>query len=157
MTHESVVTLLEDVAKSVGDNQFGYGAFEDFNSIQNKSFPFIWLYPLEGEFVGTDSKLSSSIDFDVKINVLVLDSVTGAEFETAQAWDKGFQVMEAFIHKLDEFLLDSETGDINSDLVHLDRVRFKAGRKATGDAMTGWELTFTMTVPTQFEYCSIYE
>jgi hypothetical protein len=157
MTHESVVTLLEDVAKAVGDNQFGYGAFEDFNSITNKSFPFLWLHPLEGEFVSSDSKVTSSIDFEVRIDFLALDSVTGTEFETAQAWDKCFQLAEAFIHKLDEFRLTSEIGDLNSDLVHLDRIRFKEGRKATGDALSGIQLTFTMTVPTQFEYCSIYE
>jgi hypothetical protein len=159
MTHESVVTLLEDVAKSLGDSvTFGYGALEDFNTLKNKVFPYVWLYPLKGEFVSGESKLTSSIEFEIEINILHEDSTTGADFETAQAWDKGFKIMEGFVHKLDEFILDPETNEgITSDLVSLDRVRFEAGRKATGDVLTGWKLTFTMTVPTEFEYCSLYE
>lgn len=159
MTHESVVTLLKDVAKSLGDSvTFGYGALEDFNTLTNKVYPYIWLYPLKGEFVSGESKLTSSIDWECEVNILHEDAVTGAEFETAQAWDKGFKIMEGFVHKLDEFILNPDsTTDINSDLVSLERVRFEAGRKATGDVLTGWKLTFTMRTPTEFAYCSIYE
>lgn len=155
MTHESVVTLFEDVAKALGDSvRFGYGAIEDFNSIQNKEFPYIWLYPLKGEFLSGDGgKLTSSIEFQCDMNFLVMDSTTGADFETAQAWDKAFQLMEQYIHKLDEFSLTEST---LSDLVELDRVNFEAGRKATGDALTGWKLNFLIRVPTGFDYCSIY-
>lgn len=160
MTHESVITLLEDVAKSLGDSvRFGYGALEDFNSTPNKEYPYIWLYPLKGEFPKGESKLSSTVQMDLELNFLVMDSVTGADFETGKSWDEAFQLMEKFVHKLDEFSIDSQTrdlGSIHSDNVELDRARFEAGRKATGDALTGWKLSLQLTVPTAFEYCSIY-
>lgn len=159
-THESVVTLLEDVAKSLGDSvRFGYGALEDFNSIPNKEFPYIWLYPLKGEFVASDGgKLTSTIEFECEVNFLVSDSVTGADFETGKAWDDAFQLMEKYVHKLDEFVLGDDSGEpITTDLVELDRVRFEAGRKATGDALSGWKMSFLLRTPTAFEYCSIYD
>lgn len=159
MTHDAVVTLLEDVAKSLGDSvRFGYGALEEFNAISNKEFPYIWLYPLKGEFLEGEGKLSSTIEFECDLSFIVLDAVAGSEFETGQAWDKSFQIMEKYVHKLDEFILGYDSKEpINSDMLELDRVRFEAGRKATGDALSGWKLSFLLRTPTAFEYCSIYE
>lgn len=162
MTHEAVVDLLEDVAKAIGDNvKFGYGALEDFNTIQNKSYPFIWLYALKGQFVpGEEGKLTSVVEFECTLNFLNLDNPKGAEYDTAQAWDTGFQIMEKYIHKLDEFLLASQEEDedsITTDTVRITRSRFEAGRKATGDVLSGWTLDLTLEVPNDFDYCSIYD
>lgn len=157
MTHESVITLLEDTAKVLGDSvQFGYGALEDFNTISNKTFPFVWVYPLKGEFVKQGTSVGSIVEFDVDINFVVLDSVTGNDYETAKAWDEAFQLMEKYIHKLDQFILAYDPKEPSSDSIELDRLRFESGRKATGDVLSGWKLTFLLRVPTQFEYCSIY-
>ena len=158
MTHESVLTLLEDTAKSLGDSvQFGYGALEDFNTIPNKTFPYIWVYPMKGEFPKLGQSVGSIVEFDIEVNFVVLDSVSGAEFETAKAWDDAFQLMEKFVHKLDQFILNYDPSVPSSDIIELERLRFEAGRKATGDVLTGWKLGFVMKIPTQFEYCSIYE
>jgi hypothetical protein len=158
VTHESVITLLEDTAKSLGDSvQFGYGALEDFNTIPNKTFPFVWVYPMKGEFAKLGQSVSSIVEFDVEVNFVVLDSVSGAEYETAKAWDDAFQLMEKFIHKLDQYILNYDPQVPSSDIVELDRIRFESGRKATGDVLSGWKLGFLLKVPTQFEYCSIYE
>ena len=83
--------------------------------------------------------------------------MSGAEFETAKAWDDAFQLMEKFVHKLDQFILNYDPSVPSSDIIELERLRFEAGRKATGDVLTGWKLGFVMKIPTQFEYCSIYE
>lgn len=161
MTHASLVDLLEDVAKSLADNvQFGYGAIEDFNSIPNKTYPFVWLYPLEGQFVTGDGKLTSAVEFGVTMNFLNLDNPKGAEFDTAQTWDTGFQTMEKYVHKLDEFILgdpEEEAEAIVTDMVRITRSNFEAGRKATGDVLSGWVLKMTIEVPSDFDYCSIYD
>jgi hypothetical protein len=160
MTHASVVTLLEDVAKSLGDNvRFGYGALEDFNSLSNKIYPFVWLYPLKGSFQSNDSGPISVIEWDIQLNFLDLDSVKGAEIETAETWDKGHNLMEQFVHKLNQFILGDydDTETITSNSVSISGLTFEAGRKATGDALSGWTLNFKMETPTEFDYCTIYE
>lgn len=161
MTHSSIVTLFEDVSKAIGDNvRFGYGAIEDFNTIANKGYPFIWLYPLKGQFVPGEGKLTSVVEVEVSMNFLNLDNPKGAEFDTAKTWDTGFKVMEKFVHKLDEIILSSQEGEddsITTDTVQITSTRFEAGRKATGDVLSGWMLDLTLEVPTDFNYCSIYD
>ena len=74
MTHESVITLLEDTAKSLGDSvQFGYGALEDFNTIPNKIFPYVWVFPMKGEFTKQGQNVSSIVEFDIEVNFIVRD------------------------------------------------------------------------------------
>jgi len=105
VTHESVITLLDDTAKSLGDSvQFGYGALEDFNTIPNKTFPYVWVFPMKGEFAKQGQNVGSIVEFDIEVNFIVLDSVTGNDYETAKAWDDAFQLMEKFAHKLDQFV-----------------------------------------------------
>lgn len=160
MTHASVITLLEDVAKSLGDSvRFGYGSLDDFNSISNKVYPFIWLEPIKGEFPVDESGPSSTLDFDMQLIFLNLDSVKGAERETAETWDKSFDLMEQFVHKLNRFVMgDSDlTGLVTSNNIEITQVRFEPYRKITGDALTGWTLNLRMLTPTEFNYCSIYE
>ena len=157
MTHESVITLLDDTAKSLGDSvQFGYGALEDFNTIPNKTFPYVWVFPMKGEFAKQGQNVGSIVEFDIEVNFIVLDSVTGNHYETAKAWDDAFQLMEKFAHKLDQFVNGYDPKVPSSDIIELDRLRFEAGRKSTGDVLSGWKLGFLLRVPTQFEYCSIY-
>lgn len=159
MTHEAVIMLLKDVARSLGDNvRFGYGAFEDFNSIKSKTYPYIWVYPLRGSFPKGESKLLSIVEWEIEIAFLNADNPRGAEKDTADTWDKGFSLMEKFVHKLDEFILNpDDTRGIQSDKVSLTRTRFEAGRKATGDALSGWTLELDITTNSDFEYCSIYD
>ena len=160
MTHSSVVTLLEDTAKSLGDNvRFGYGALDDFNSISNKVFPFIWLNPLKGEFMTNDSGPNSTVDFECELFFMDADNPKGAERDTADTWDKSHDLMSQFVFKLNRFIMDDSeyTDDISSNLVLLENVRFESGRKATGDALSGWTLKFNLLVPVEFDYCSIYE
>lgn len=159
MVHSSVISLFEDSAKSLSDTVvFGYGALSDFASIKNKRMPYVWVDPIEGGFPVTDSLVSSSVTFKASINFLDFDDPKGNEDETARTWDKMFNLMEQFIHKLDQFLLNNdEIDDVVSDKVELSNVRFVSRRKGTDDVLSGWTLTFDMTVPSDFNYCSIYE
>jgi hypothetical protein len=159
MTHESIVLLFKDVAKSLADNvKFGYGAFEDFNSIRSKSYPYVWVYPLKGSFPVGEAKLQSLVEWEVEIAFLDADNPRGAEKDTADTWDKSFDLMERFVHKLDEFLLNpDDINEIQTDRISVTRTRFEAGRKATGDALSGWNLELDITTTSDFEYCSIYD
>ena len=160
MTHESVVTFLKDVSKSLSDQvKFDYGSFDDFNSITQKSYPWIWLYPLNGEFVASENKISSHIKWDIQLDFLDKDNPRGSQFDTAQTWDRSFDLMEKFIHKLDEKVLGGEDDidDIQSNNIVIDSATFEPARKVTGDVITGWQLKLSVTTSTDFNYCSLYE
>lgn len=156
--HSSVITLLEDITKSLSDAYgFGYGAASEFNSIQNKKYPYVWLDPLRGGFPNKDQVVSDLIDWEVSLTFLVEDAKLGNERETALAWDKAFKIMEDFIHKLDREFLNSDDEDrIQSDNITLSGINFTSRRKGTTDILSGWNLTFTMQTPSDFDYCSIY-
>lgn len=158
--HSSVIALLEDVAKSLSDGYaFGYGAADEFNSIKDKAYPYIWLDPVEGSFTdGVDAKLGNTILWDISLNFLKLDDTHGNENETARVWNDTFAIMQKYIHKLDEFSLNVENLNvIESDKLIIKGTRFTARRKGTSDHISGWTLTFQMETLAAFDYCSVYD
>ena len=143
MTHESVITLLEDTAKSLGDSvQFGYGALEDFNTIANKIFPYVWVFPMKGEFAKQGQSVGSVVEFDIEVNSSCWIQSLEMTTETAKTWDDAFQLMEKFAHKLDQFINGYDPKVPSSDIIELDRLRFEAGRKSMGDVLSGWKWDF---------------
>lgn len=158
--HQGLVTLLEDVSKSLSDGySFGYGAATDFNSLPNRKYPFIWLDPIQGNFQTGESTLNNVIVWNISLNFLDLDQTGGNEKETAVVWDETFGIMQKYIHKLDLFLV----GEMDTDTISTDNIRyvnspqFVPRRKGTADHVTGWTLTFQLETFGDFDYCSIYE
>ena len=159
-SHESLVLFIKDVARSLADNvRFGYGSLDEFETLRNKRYPYIWLDPLEGGFPEGESKISSNISWKVSIKFLKLDDKSGNESETATIWDETFELMEQFIHKLDEKILGDEDNidDIQSNNIEISNTSFKTHRKVSSDLVSGWTVTFELITNTEFSYCSLYD
>ena len=156
--HGSVITLLEDISHDLADNiKFGYGAADNFNSIRDRKYPFIWLDPIRGSFPNRDQVVSDLIEWNISLNFLSLDAKEGNEKETALVWDEMFDLMEKYLHKLDREFLNDETDErIQSGTLTLSSISFQSRRKGTTDLVSGWTLTFTLTTQSDFNYCSIY-
>lgn len=158
--HTSIVTLFEDVTKSLSNKiSFGNGSGDDFNSLKNKKFPYVWVDPITGKFDTVDSQVGSSLTWTVVINFVDLDDKTGNEKETSRVWSGEFEFMEKWLHKLDQEFVNPEpsAGTIESSRVEIQNPTFRPRRKITNDLATGWTLTFQFITPTNFDYCSIYE
>lgn len=157
--HNSVITLLEDVAKDLADNiNFGYGSSFDFNSLRDRKYPFIWLDPLTGTIPNNDQVVSDLIQWNVSLNFLQIDALQGNEKETAAVWDEMFTLAEKYVHKLDRQFLNSETDSrIQSGVLTLSNIAFASRRKGTDDHVSGWTVTFTLQTQSIFDYCSIYQ
>lgn len=157
--HSSVINLLEDVAADLADNiQFGYGARDDFNTLRDKSYPFVWVDPITGTFPNQDQIVSDLITWNISINFLQKDDRGGNEKETARVWDNMFDLMEKYIHKLDRQFLNDETDSrIQSGSLTISNIQYESRRKGTADIVSGWTLTFTLQTQSTFDYCTIYE
>lgn len=160
-SHASLRTLFSDVCHDLADNiQFGYGGLDEFNSLPNKKYPYVWLEPLGGRFPTSDQigVLSSLTEWTVSINFFDKDDTSGNEKETQEVLDAMFDLAEKWIHKLDREFLNADSSDrIESDTIQIGTVTFIARRKGTADHISGWTLTFTCTTRSDFDYCSIYE
>lgn len=163
--HTSIVTLFEDVTKALSDKlSFGYGSGDDFNSLKNKKFGYVWLDPITGTFGTVDSQVGSTIEWAISINFVDLDEKAGNEKETAKVWSSEFQMMEKWLHKLDQMFLNPSEDDPNYTLntiasqgVEIQNPQFTNRRKITKELASGWNLKFTFITQTTFDYCSIYE
>ena len=159
--HSSIIVLFGDVTKSLSDVlAFGYGAGDDFNSIKNKKYPTVWVDPITGNFDTKDSQVGNTIRWTISVNFVEPDQKTGNEEETARVWSSMFKLMEEWLHKLDQMLVDPQdtTGmRISSQQAEIQSPSFRNRRKITKDLATGWNLTFTFITQSDFDYCSIYE
>lgn len=157
--HASVIALLEDVAKDLADNiSFGYGARDDFNTLRDRAYPFVWVDPISGTFPNSDQIVSDLVTWNLSINFLQKDDRQGNEKETALVWDEMFDLMEKYVHKLDRQFLNNETDSrIQSGNLVISNLQYNARRKGTADIVSGWTLTFVLTTQSTFDYCSIYD
>lgn len=152
MSHLSVRTLIEDVAKSLADNlQFGYGRRSEFNQITNKRYPYIWLLPLTGgrRFLneeGTKTKL-----WNIALLFLDLDKADSNEKQTAEIHDKLDIFVDRFMENLDTWALRA-TDEVGYVTIRNDNQQ--PFFKDDTDITSGWLVTFQMQVSDDFSYCT---
>lgn len=145
-------TLIEDVAKSLADNlQFGYGRRSEFNQIENKRYPYIWLLPLTGgrRFVnedGTKTKL-----WNIALVFLDLDKADSNEKQTAEIHDKLDVFVDRFMENLDTWYLREEVDIVGTSTIRNDNQQ--PFFKDDTDITSGWLVTFQLLVSDDFEYC----
>ena len=159
--HSSIITLFSDTTKALSDVlAFGYGAGDDFNSIKNKKYPTVWVDPITGSFDTKDSQVGDTIRWTISVNFVEPDTKAANEQETARVWSSMFKLMEEWLHKLDQSLVNPEVNDetrISSAQAEIQAPSFRNRRKITKDLASGWNLTFTFITQSDFDYCTIYE
>lgn len=159
MSHRAVRLLLEDVAESLADNvHFGYGRGSDFNQIRKKAQRGIWLDPLgkSPRFADNDTSDYTSA-WSVQMLFWSQDSEDSIETDYQLLLDWASDMGDKFLNKLNRFVEDQpETADLSSTTIVISGVSFQPAIKVTADILTGYIVTFSLTTPDTFDYCSIY-
>lgn len=151
MSHLSLRTLIEDVAKSLSDKvQFGYGRRSEFNAITNKRYPYIWLLPLTASrrypgVDGTKTKL-----WNVALVFLDLDKADSNEKQTAKIHDELDVMVDRFLESLDTWDMRSEDVIGSFEITNDNQQPFF---KDDTDINSGWLLTLQVELSDDFDYC----
>lgn len=158
MSHRSVVQLLKDTAEMLEDRmQFGYGRTSDFNVKRDKQYPFIWLDPLNASPTYSVNSTENYIkSWSVRMLFYQLDSEDSVPKEYQTILDEMDIYVDKYINLLNQvYLKANERARVIPDPIVITGITQDQFVKATADILTGWIVTFTLTVPDQFDYCSI--
>jgi hypothetical protein len=150
VSHLSVRTLLEDVAKSLADKmQFGYGRRSEFNFKENKRYPFIWLLPLNATRRNNNGTVTKV--WNIAILFLDKDAADSNDKQTAKIHDEMDVMVDRYVHNLEMwYLRESDTvGEIT--ITNPNQQPFY---KDDSDINSGWLLTFQLEVSDDFIYCT---
>lgn len=151
MSHQSVRLLLEDVAKSLADNiHFDAGRESEINNLKEEKIRYIWLLPL----IGIPSPLnntSRTTTWDIALVFLQKDKFDASNKETNIILDEQDVLVDKFLVRLDDW---SQTDNDNVGQISVDSIRKTAIYKEQAAVMSGWMLSFRLTVPDGFIYCT---
>lgn len=161
MSHKAVRLLLQDVAQSLGDKiQFGYGRLSDFNAIKDKKYPYIWADPFEISPSFTEDRYNFTKQFAISISFMTLEQQGAASTEKDYPanMDDMSDLADKFINKLnaDGTGPEDNTFALATQKLTITGMRMQPYIKRFSDIVTGYTLSFTLTVPDMFDYCSIY-
>lgn len=154
MSHKSVVSLIEDVSKSLSDAvQFGYGRRSDFNSLRDKAEQIIWLLPLNATptFNNNGNTETFQKTWNIILVFLAIDKTDSNHDDYKKILDSMDELLDKFIIRLNDYSMNSH------DVVGAVTLRnFQQLNQIKGDAdiLTGWILSFQMTVSDDFNYCT---
>jgi hypothetical protein len=156
MSHKAVREFLCDKAKSLRDDvTFGYGRGSDFNQITNKLYPYIWLDPLNSTINYTEGQFTET--YSVSMIFYGYDKADSSEKEYSLILDQTDELVQKFSRVLQEDLLTDSNSLIETfqtQNVSIDSFNKSPFIKLMADVLTGWVVTFNLTVPDQFDYCS---
>lgn len=152
MSHKSVVNLIKETAQSLADNiKFGYGLDTDFNVQRDKSYPFIWLDPLTASPEYTVNNTENyQKTWNVRMLFYQLDYKDSLPDQYSKILNDMDTIVDMFVQQLNG-AYSWETGPVTLTLSSISQQPFI---KATGDILTGWIVTFNLTVPDDFNYCT---
>lgn len=161
MSHRAVRLLIRDAVKSVRDEvQFIYGRPSAANQVKDKRLPFVNLSPLTSSAQFTDDSYNHTTTYAVRLVFYKLDDLQGAEEESTKILDEMSDFADKalhFVNRSGEDESDSIQTDVTADQVTITNISKEPVIKVMADMLTGWILEFDMTVPDNFDYCSIYE
>ena len=150
MSHKGIRLLIEDVAKSLGDDvQFTYARPSDFNIMRDKRYPFITLSPLTAGATYADNGVSNySKSWSVSIAFYQLDTEGSTQDDYAKILDFTDDLVDRFVNRLNFY-------SFKSDSIILTGMTQTPFIKAMADILTGHILTFTILVNDDFNYCGL--
>lgn len=152
MSHHSVKTLLENVAKSLSDKvQFGYGRRSEFNMIEDKRYPYIWALPLTASGRFRDNQSTNTKTWNVALVFLDQDKADANEKESEDILDEQDEVVNAYMQRLDEmYLSELDEMHVTGNLLEIRNDNYQPFYKDDSDIHTGWLVTFQLIVPDTF-------
>lgn len=158
MSHQAVRTLISDTLKSIDDSVlFAYARASDFNSMGIKDDKRVRLDPLRQSLEYSEN-YNLSKQYQVVIIFYKLDSIQGAEEETATILDQMDLLSDKFLNKLNLFEFNEDsTDEVSTQNTEITSIRKEPIIKVTADCVSGWVVSFNFTVPDTFDYCSLYE
>jgi hypothetical protein len=161
MSHKAVREFIGDIARSLRDDvKFGYGRSSDFNQIKDKKFPYIWLDPLSSTTeINTDAGYTISETYTCNLVFYRFDSPDSTENQYKLILDETDKLVQEFIRKTNDDLTayTELSNTLNTHNTSISAISKQAVIKVMTDCLTGWVLTFNLTVPDTFDYCSEYD
>lgn len=159
MSHRAVRDFLKDKVLELGDNiKFGYGRSSDFNQIKDKKYPYVWCDPLVST-VNIDENFTET--YSVNLFFYRYDEADSTEDQYKIILDTTDESVQSFLRLLNEQLTNEDSLSLveryQARNVGLSNVTKEPVIKVMADVLTGWILRFNLTVPDQFDYCSIYD
>ncbi len=154
MSHKGIRLLIEDTAKSLGDDiQFTYARPSDFNVLRDKRYPFITLDALSSTPEYTvDGVTNYQKTWLCQMAFYQLDKADSTQEEYAKILDFTDELVDKFINKLNFYV---QTEGINSNDIILSGMSQQPFIKVMADYLTGHTLTFSLQASDQFNYCSL--
>lgn len=145
MSHKGIRLLIEDTAKSLGDDiQFTYGRDSDFNVMNDKRYPFIQLDLLNSSASFSVNNVSN---YSKGWNVFLLFHQLDKE---GSDQDQYKVILDDMDHLLDMFVTRLNKRD---DIV-IQGINQQPFIKATKDILTGWTLSFQLIINDNWDYCA---
>lgn len=162
MSHLAIRTLIQDTVKSIDrDILFEYARESDFNSIQTAASRRVRLDPLKETVNLIEDSLSFTKTYKVGLIFYKLDSLQGAEKETALILDDMDALSDEFLVRLNRFSLAEDdqiiNNEVSSNTIEISSISKDPFIKVLASMLSGFIVQLTITVPNTFNYCSVYE
>ena len=154
MSHRSVVNLINDVAVSLSDGvQFGYGVRSDFNQSEKKGESFIWMVPLTANptYTNNDNTENYQKTWNCIILFFKMDKTDSEPTHYQEILNETDELVDRFINKLNDWAYHQSDTVGATILRNFQQTPYI---KADADIMTGWWLSFQLTVSDDFDYCT---
>lgn len=150
MSHKGIRLLIEDVAKSLGDDiQFTYARTSDFNILRDKRYPFITLDPLTSAAgYAVEDVQNYSKTWACTMAFYELDKAASTQEEYSKILDSTDVLVDSFINKMNFYSL-------KADSIVITNISQNPFIKAMADILTGHILTFNVQVLDTFNYCGL--
>lgn len=150
MSHLGIRTLIEDAARSLGDDiQFTYARTSDFNVMRDKRYPFITLDPLSAvPAYAVDGVQNYSKTWTANMAFYELDNMASTQDEYVKILDEMDEFVDRFVNKLNFYSL-------RSDMIVISGINQTPFIKQTADVLSGYLITFNLEVMDDFNYCGL--
>lgn len=149
---------IRDTVKKVSDKlSFSYARESDFNAIRGKKFPAVLLKPLRYTITTTD--WGRTLEYDCALLFYDLDAKGNDEKTTQKILERLDPIVQQFLYKLNRTSItvyDDPEASVTSDKVVISDQTAQERIKFTSDIVTGWEVSFKMSVPDTTDPCDIY-
>lgn len=150
MSHKGIRLLIQDTAKSLGDDiQFTYARPSDFNVLRDKRYPFITLDPISATpSYAVDNVSNYTKVWQCSMAFYQLDRSDSTQEDYAKILDFTDELVDQFINKLNFYTQQS-------DGILITGISQQPFVKVMADYLTGHILTFSIQTEDTFNYCGL--
>jgi hypothetical protein len=155
VSHKGIRLLIEDTAKSLGDDiQFTYARESDANLVRDKRYPFIALDPLNIIPSYTVNNVSNfQKTFRCAMAFVQIDQPGSTQEEYSKKLDEMDTYVDNFLNRLNTYAFSRQITSDDIVITNITQEPFIKNKYADGG--TGWMLFFNVQVTDQFNYCGL--